>query len=175
MRSIRETSVIIKMVKRSKGRVEVAYQNSKILYLRTFFRAGLARFLKYSFLRRIADIREGGSFEIPDNSRIIRYVINVCGNAKSRLISCADSSRAYAFLREISKEFYILPLRKTGIVIIAAVTVNTVLAFVFQAQIAGVWPWLTRGIFLFIGIAGLFCGSGWPELKSGSSFLKDGQ
>ena len=69
---------------------------------------------RYSFLGRITEIGEEGHPEILDNSKVVRWVLNIYNIWKDRIISWANSSAMINSVVEVKKSCIFCRLRLVG-------------------------------------------------------------
>lgn len=144
--SRRDASVVIKVWGQLRSNFKGVYRNSMTYCLRRSFSEKVVCYFRQSFFGRMTDPSGPGPavFTVLESSRIARYFISFSKRCKHRAIYYLEDIPAFA----------VMPAR-AGMVIIAAVAVNTVLSLIFQVQI-GIWHWLMRTLFLVAGIACLF-------------------
>lgn len=125
---------------------------------------------RYSFLGRITEKKQTTTWGL-NNSQTIQYLINIYIRCKNWIIQSFISSSTFNLAKNIKKQLPFSPLKRISIIIVAAITVNVILSITLQKQI-GLWGWLMRGLFLFVGVTGLFCKADWPAVKRSSIILR---
>lgn len=80
-------------------------------------------------------------------------------------------SSTISLTEDAKEQFVFSPVKMISAIIFTTVVVNTALSFILAKQI-GLWGWLMRGLFLFVGISGLSCQADWSTVKKGSVFLR---
>lgn len=176
-REILDISIAISLLKRSYNRYSCTeqrlidiYCNSQALRLAKGFCAGVKNLFLHSFLGRVTEIKQA-SPGVLDGSRVLQYLINLNKRWRNKIIRYSGRSLATCAAKDIKTGLYLSPAKIISIIVLTAITVNVVLAFILHKQI-GSYGWLMRGLFLFAGIAGLFCEAGLKNIKSSSLFLK---
>lgn len=144
---------------------------SKTYKLIIKFKEGTRVNFKYSFLGRASEIKEEKNAEFLDNSRTVGYWVSWLRIKKISLSFYSSLSKIVALIKEIVKEIYRSPLQAGSIIVISAIMVNAALSFLLKREI-GLFGWVMRGIFLFVGINGFLCKTDWLILKNNSAILK---
>ena len=162
-----ETSVAVGLVRK----FDAAYKDSWISQNLEKSLSQIKVCFRYSFLGRITEIGEEGHPEILDNSKVVRWVLNIYNIWKDRIISWANSSAMINSVVEVKKELYFLPVKTGGMIVFTAVLTNMGLSL-FMGKEIGLFGWSLRGVLLVVGFWGMFCNVGWEELKRTSWFIK---
>lgn len=143
------------------------YRDSQAYHLISRAFGNLKKKSKYSFVNRISEIRKEGNAEPLNNSRIVRYWMNWLRMKKNSLSFYLSLSKIAGFIKATVKEICCSPLRAGGIIVILAIMVNVALSFLLKKEI-GLFGWVMRGIFLFMGINGFLCNTDWLAIKNNS-------
>lgn len=123
---------------------------------------------KFSVLGRLTEIGGVSLRNIFQTSKIIKAVLNWVVNFKGALSGITVDSVLFNAMETLKFDFLLSPLKAAGIMVIVAVATNLVLSLILQRQII-LWGWAMCGLFLFIGISGLFCKANWEDIKSTST------
>jgi hypothetical protein len=145
-----------------------AYKDSLIYRLIRAFYEGARINLKYSFLGRITQISAESCI---NNSKFIRWLLNAYNTRKESIINYAGASKFANSAKEFKNDFFSLPVKTAGILLIAAVLSNIFFSLLFKKEI-GVSGWVIRGLLLLLALSALFCSATWQEIKDTSFILK---
>lgn len=177
LREILDTSIAISLLRyfyRWYGKIEQRlidiYCNSQTWRLAKGFCAGVKTYFRYSFLGRITEIKQA-SPGVLDGSRVLQYLINFYKRWKDKIIRCSGTSLAACAAKDVKTELYLSPTKIISIIVVTAILVNAGLSIILHKQIV-LWGWLMRGLFLFVGVSGLFCQADWLTLKNNSIILR---
>lgn len=177
MSQILNTSIAISLLKRSYewyARIEQMlidiYYNSQTHRLTKGFREKIKICFRYSFLGRITEERETTPLTL-DNSQVVQYMIDFYKRWKNKIIRYSKISLTVGLAKDTKEELYFSPVRVISIITVTTIMINVVLSIVLQKQI-GLWGWLMRVLFLFLGFGGLFCRVDWLTVKKNSVFLR---
>ena len=151
-------------------RIGFIYRDSRTFRATKAFCEGVRTCVRYSFLGRITEIREPNP-ALLGNSQAVRYLIDSCKRWKDKVIHYSRTSSTVNLTEDTKEQIVLSPAKTVGIIIVTAILVNGILSIVLQKQI-GLWGWLMRGLFLFVGVAGLFCEADWRTVKGSSRFLR---
>lgn len=143
------------------------YKDSYLLYRwpQVFFKAIKVCF-RYSFLGRFTEVEGNRYVVISENSKTFKCVRGIYKTFQERLISYSKISAAVGLGGGIKKELCSSPIRICGIIVVVAILTNIFFSLLFNKEMDLV-AW---GLFLFLGVGGLFCNSDWQDLKK-TSFL----
>ncbi len=128
-------------------------------------------YARYSFLGRIAEINREVNIAIFDGSKVIRWSMNLFNKCKYKIITYLKTNIISDSIEELNKDFICFPVRNTSIIMIGAILTNIFFSILLNKEI-GLWFLVMRGLFLFIGIAGLTCKAGLQDLINTSFVLK---
>ena len=155
------------------------FQSSQTSRSTKEFWARLKIYCRYSFLGIISEPSGGASSVSLDNSRVAQALLKFYRLRIDQLRRQLRESATVESLQEAKEQLYLSPLNILGIVIVAAIIANLGLYLVFPLPSSvvftreiGWWGWLARGLFLLIGIGGLFCRADWPAIRKESLFLR---
>jgi hypothetical protein len=90
---------------------------------------------------------------------------------KERASNLLKQSRIVSFFKKIMGDLRLNPLKSVSFIIVGLIFTNLVLSVLIKKEI-GLFGWIIRGGFLFAGLSGLFCGTGWGEIKKASFILR---
>ena len=161
MKQILSSSISILLLKRyyvwyraiiGKKRNDFWY-NSHLYKLIRIFCEKRSTYFKYSALASIT-AKGQMSLGVLDNSRTIQYLFNFYKSWIGKIINYLGISLAAESAKSIKEQLSLFPVRVVSIILMTAVIVNLSLSIVLQRQI-GLWGWLLRGLFLFVGVGGL--------------------
>jgi len=147
------------------------YKDSHAYRLVNGFGAKIKTFFRYSFLGRNAEIRQGVGHIILENSYVAKYTFSLYKKCKAKIINYLRMCLMVEALRDLKTELYFSPIKTISIFMVIATAVNVVLCFIFKRPI-GIWGYLMRGLFLFVGIPGIYCKADWSAVKANSIFFK---
>ena len=174
---ISETSIAVSLFKYFykwygyiEQRVNYIYFNSQTDRLLNIFSEKIKICFRYSFLGRITETKQINSLVL-DNSLVVQYLTNFYKKWKDKITNYLKTSLTISWAKDTKEELYFLPVRMIGIIVVIAIVVNVFLSLALQKQI-GLWGWLMRGLFLFVGISGLFCTADWLAIEKSSIFLR---
>jgi len=125
---------------------------------------------KYSFLGRVTEIREPNAVVL-DNSRVARYSIDFYKRWKDEIIHYSKTSSTISLAKDTKEELIFSLVRMISSIIIITILVNAILFVILQKQM-GLWSFLIRVLFLFVGTAGLSYEADWSMVKKSSIFLR---
>ena len=176
LREMPDRSIAIYLFKRCYGGYRNLAQRISYIYNNSQTNARLNKLLektnvcfKYSFLGRITEIKQADQGTL-DNSRTVQFLVNFYKNCKDKIILYSKISETVDLAKDIKGQLNFSPLRIVGAILIATVLANTALAFILHSKIS-IWGCLIRGLFLFCGLAGLFCKADWHTVRETSVFL----
>ncbi|HDZ76731.1 MAG TPA: hypothetical protein ENH41_01440 [Candidatus Omnitrophica bacterium] len=159
-----ETSIFISLLKKGwEGYSFIewwwgqAYKDSCVYRLSGEFWKRVRVCFRYSFFGKITEISQPGTitFVIFDNSHTVQYLGRVYNRVKDQSTRYLKMSFIADCTERIKQQVSFLPIQAISIVVITAVSINILLSILLQKQF-GLWGWFMRGVFLFLGIAGLF-------------------
>lgn len=151
--------------------LDQTYKNSQINKIIKKIRNGLKVCFIYSFLSKISGINEEKDITILDQSIFIQWIINLYKKWRQKLIFYLKSSKIYSLEEQLRKEFYSLPVKTISIIVTVTVVTNIFFSIFLRKEI-GLLGWILRGLFLFIGLTGIFCNANWQGLKKTSLVLR---
>ena len=178
MNQILSTSITILLCKRlykwykyiAQGRINIYYNSHSYRLLKGFWEKIKICF-RYSFLGKITAIEQEKAFVSLTHSRTVQYLINFYQRWIDKIINYSRASLTTESAKYTKEEFRLSPMKITSTIVVTAIIVNVALSIVLQKQI-GLWGWLLRGLFLFVGVGGISCGADWPTVKRNSAILK---
>jgi hypothetical protein len=91
--------------------------------------------------------------------------------AADSALSYSKESECMGLIRETKERFFLTPTKIGGACIVATVSANIVFSRLLDKEI-GLFGWITRGLFLLVGLSALFCNLKWEDLKKASLVLK---
>ncbi len=147
------------------------YRNSQTHKLISRFWERIKVSFRFSFLGRITNIKGEGNAAVLDNSKTVQYLSDFYKRWRDKVIYCINASKAVSLAKRSEEEFYILPVKTIGIIVVVTVVTNVALSIILGREIT-LWGWLMRGLFLFVGAPGLFCKADWPIVKGNSIILR---
>lgn len=147
------------------------YINSQIVRLIETFWEGAKINFKYSFLRKITEIKEENNLVIFDNSRFVRWSLDIYKKWKYRLVNYPRISTTMDSIQEIKKGLYFFPIKTGSIIVVTVISVNILLSILLHKEIR-LLGWIMRGLVLFIGLNGLSSQANWEDIKKTGFFLK---
>lgn len=153
------------------GLVKIS-KDSQIYALMMKFWDGAKINFKYSFLGRIFGIKKENNPVILQNSRFVRWLTDMLGSLKFKVIGCGRTSEAIKITTELKEEMYLSPFKSIGIILFAATFANILFSLAFHRQM-GAFAWIIRLMFLFVGIASFYCNADWKTIKETSFFLRE--
>lgn len=175
-----ETSAIISSVRNFckwpgyvKEKLSYIYADSQIYKYKEykeFFFEKIKIYAGNSSLCRIAQIKETNP-AILDNSRVAQYLTDFYKRGRDRIIRYLGMSLTGHLAKDIKSRLYLSPIKIVSVIAAAVVIVNVAFFIILGSQIT-LWGWLMRGLFLSLGVLGLFCRADWQTLKKGSVFLR---
>ena len=151
-------------------RIAFVCRDSRTFGLTKALWEGLKTCVRYSFLGRISEIKEPNP-ALLNNSRAVRYLIDFYNRWKGKITYYSKNSSTIDMAKDTKRELYLSTARTIGIIIVTAILVNVGLSIILHKEI-GLWGWLMRGLFLFAGVAGLFCQADWRTVKESSRLLR---
>lgn len=152
-------------------RISFIYLSSFSYQLTKGITAELIKIVKSSFLGRLARIDFYVLQDFFETSKIRKVILNWAQEPYRKLVDFSVASSAFIFIKGLKFNFLLQPIKVGGAIVILTIMINSILSFLLQKHIT-LWGWVIRGIFLFIGINGLFCHSGWQDLKKTSFILR---
>lgn len=147
-------------------RVMGIYCHSQIYRLLKAYCAKAKICFRYSFLGKMTEAKQVTP-AVLDNSRVVRYLINFYKGWRDAIINYSKVSSTINLIEDTREQFTLSPTKIISIIIVTAILVNLALSIILDKQI-GLWGWLMRGLFLFVGVAGLFCQADWQAIKKNS-------
>lgn len=133
--------------------------------------AELTNIVKFSSVGRLTNIDLYALQNFFETSRIMKVTLNWAQDLYSKLTDFFIASSTFISTKGLKFNFLLQPTKVGGAIAILTIMINSILSFLLQKHIT-LWGWVIRGIFLFIGISGLFCNSGWQDLKKTSFILR---
>lgn len=171
---ILDTSLLFRYFSRGYGclrhRLSYIYCNSQTYKVLNKFWEKIKVCFRYSFLGRVIEIKQR-TLVILDNSRAVQYLINLYKRWKDRVVCYLKTSLTISLAENTKEELNFSPVKIVSIILVTAVIVNLFLSVFLHKQISS-GAWLMRGLFLFVGVAGLFCLTDWPTVRKSSVFFK---
>lgn len=106
---------------------------------------------------------------ITDNSKLIKGLLSLYKKSwKKKMISYSRTSLVMNSVGGIKNKIHSLPIKTMSIILVPVILIN-ILFFNQEISLSG---WIARGLFLFMGLAGLFCEVDYETLKKGSFVLR---
>jgi len=149
------------------------YRESKVRALICALSKRITAYFRYSFLCRITEINDGVNLSILNDSDVAHKIISLYSNLKGKAASYSKRSSIIIALEGFKNEFYRIPLKLIGILIVSVIVVNLFLLIIFRIEIS-FFGWLARGLIFFVGICGLFSNISLQALSGNSKFLRRG-
>lgn len=147
------------------------YKNSQAHRLIQNFKERIKVFFKYSFLGRIAEVKEEENSLVLTESRVLVYMINAYKKYRNKARQCLITSRNYILVGQTQRSLYSSPLRTIGIILAVAVFTNIIFSLLFGKKIELI-GWVMRGLLLFAGTSGLNSRIDWPTVRENSAILR---
>ncbi len=144
-------------------------KDSRIYRLTQTFRSATKICFRYSFLGRFTEAKWDRRFAISENIKTVRCVWVIYRPLQEKLISYSRTSAAIDSAGRIKKELYSSPIKISSIIVVAAILTHIFFSLLLNKEIA-LLGWVARGLFLFLGLGGLFCNADWQDLRK-TSFL----
>lgn len=133
---------------------------------------GIKACFRNSFLaRRASEACRYGHAEFIDNSRAIKWISGLLGIWKNKMRVWIYNSRTTGFAKDIKNELIISPVMAISIILVTSIGFNLLLSCLFKYRIS-ICGLTVRLLFFLLGCAGLFCKSGWLDIKGSSLFLR---
>lgn len=154
-----------------KQRIVEIYKDSLINGKLIQLKDKIAVYFRYSFFGKFNQIENmGNNYSILDDSRAVLWLTKIYKIYKKNLIFYFRTSRFFELSEETKKEFYVSPVRNGSIIIFIAMLSNISFSIILNNPIS-LCGWFLRGLFIFTGLAGIFCNTGWEEIKKTSFIL----
>jgi hypothetical protein len=147
------------------------YKDSQTYRLIKVFWEGTKINFRYRFLGKISEINKENNSVILNNSRFIRWVLNLSNIWKYRILNYAKTSIILESVKEIKKEVYFSPVKISSIIIVTAILTNISFSILFNKEI-GLLSWVIRTLLFFAGLAGLSSNATWEDVKKTNFILK---
>ncbi len=165
-------SLTYKVCSGIKHKLSVFYQDSRIYEGFTWSYKTLLACWRGSFLNRMSEGRIINNPQAINNSNVVKRSILYYNKSVMPIAQCLRLSKIYIFSKSLNEDFNRATVKSLSIVFIIAVPVDTVLSIALGREI-GFWGWFVRGLFIFIGWAGLFCPVSWQEIQKTSCAIKN--
>jgi predicted membrane channel-forming protein YqfA (hemolysin III family) len=104
-------------------------------------------------------------------SMTVQCLIIFYQKLKEQLSCYLKTSKTYNSVKKLSEEFSSSFIRVVSIIVIAATFINLLFSILVKKEISFL-SWIIWGLFLFIGLAGLFCKVGWKDIRKTSLAMK---
>ncbi len=104
------------------------------------------------------------------NSKFLKWVLFLYKTWQNKVVCYSKTSTIIRMIREVEKELYFSTFKTSSIIILTATLTNIFFSLVLCKRI-GFLGWSLRGVFLFIGLAGLSSDATWRDIKKTSYFL----
>lgn len=125
----------------------------------------------YSFLRKISDIEIENYSPVLYNSKFVKNLLQISEICKNKIRFYLQGCTVVACIKETKKELYLLPIKTGSIILITGILANILFSFLFYKEIR-LLGWVMRGLFLIIGLGGLFCEVNRENIENTSFILK---
>lgn len=126
---------------------------------------------RYSFLEKITNTREEGNNMVFNESKVVRWWINLYRKRKQEVSFFLKISRTNSSVKELKKELNYLTVKNTSIIMVVAILTNIMLSILLKKQIL-LLGWIIRYLLLSMGISGLFCNATWKDIMRTSYFIR---
>lgn len=170
-RAVEFLKIICKRYFSSKKLLGDIYRNSLLYKVIRLFANDIIFAFRYSSLGMITEIESNDSREIMRNSRFIKLVLRIWDCWKNKINNCLATSITANRAIWLKNKSHLLPVKTGSIILITAVIFDTAFQVLLNNE-TGTIRWVTRGLLLFVGLAGLSCRIGLKDLLSTSSVLK---
>ncbi len=151
--------------------LEKIYKNIQTHKIIKIFGERIKNNFIFKFLLECSEIVEMGNLLNLYNFRFIKRLSSVYKNLRYKILNYTKASIFIKLLEELKKELYLLPLKTAGIVLVIAVPINIFFIALLNKEIC-FFGWIIRGLFLAIGLFGLYSDLKWDDLKKTSNFAK---
>ena len=162
---------IYRLYSRTELRISNIYRSSQTHRMIPRFRERIRVAFRSSFLGRTTSLEQENNLALLDNSRIIQYLINFYRRQRNKIIYSLNSSKTVGLTKKPKAKFISPSVKMVGVIISTAIIANLVSSIILEKEI-NFWGYLIRGLFLFMGIVGLFCNLDWKILISNSVVFK---
>ncbi|MDP1853081.1 MAG: hypothetical protein Q8L26_02585 [Candidatus Omnitrophota bacterium] len=162
--------LIFKYVKFIYKGIVSLYKNSLIRRLSGRFSEKIITYFTYSIFGSITQ-RKNTEYLVLYNSRLALFFMNCGKRYKNGLLGYSSISKTVRQIKSIKADFILSPLRIIGIMIISAVAANIFLNILFNNDVS-LLGWMTRCMFIVVGIIGASCKTDLQALKNGSFIVK---
>lgn len=125
----------------------------------------------YSFLGKISDIEIENYSLVFYNSKFIKNLFQISEILKNKIRFYLERSTSVTWIKETEKELYLSPIKIGSTILIAGILTNILFSFLFYKEIR-LLGLVMRGLFLIIGLGGLFCEANWEDIRNTSFILK---
>ncbi|MFC1631068.1 hypothetical protein ACFL2I_00775 [Candidatus Omnitrophota bacterium] len=129
-------------------------------------------YFKASFLGGITEIKEQTRSELANNSRTVHLFKQAARDYSDRLLNLFNNGLVVELVRKTKQSFSLEPIYSTSVMIIVAIDINVVLAFMLKQEIT-LFGWLIRALILFSAMAAAGSAADWKTAKQNSFLLKD--
>jgi len=173
-----ETSGFVSLLKKINKRICYIEQRLEETYKNSLTHRAVKRiwdkiknYFKYSFLGRIAGIKEKDNVVILYNSKFAIWLLRVYKNSKNWIVGYLRTSIFVNSAGELKESLFFLPVKIVSTILITAILINIFLFLLFDKEIE-LLGWILRGSLFFIGLGGLFCNANLHDIKITSLVLR---
>lgn len=163
--------MIEEIIKRCSKFLYTAFQQSKIKFMISSFQKIVVSSSKTCFFAGIAEKKLGNVDTSVINSNFLRFVLTKYRIIKDDLLNIVKNSGIGLSLQGLKIGFYFSPVQIGSITLIATILTFLFLSMLFGRELSAAGLTMII-VFLLLSAKGLFCHTGWQELKTGSLFVK---
>lgn len=150
---------------------KIYYTNSRTLFLFAKLWSKIKNYYRSSVLYKITELDERKTYTALGESGFIEIIKVSSKRLREGIGPYFASSRIISSVGNSIKQDDCFSVKPLAIIILAALSVNTVLYCFLKIKL-DLYGWLIRGVIFLSGILGLFIRSGWQDISKTSVILK---